>query len=261
MDGLRRLQEKLDQGSLARLGAALWAKIGSTISPVDLSWSVSLLGSGGGKLLWSTLVEQGVVDREGKVSGVILARMLERLCGKPEEETSDIRVVWTLPKQHPDADLLGSSYREAILQTIDACKRELILSSPFLEESGVNWFTEAVVRALSRNVQITVITHRADDIGSLQSKALENLRREAQDRGKKLTVYSVCEELNFMVHAKIAVSDANTFVVGSANVTGQGLGGHLECGVCASGAQAIVIKSVLARAIGSGMAALVYSTS
>lgn len=260
MDGLKRLLEELDAASIARLGAALWAKTGSRISPADLSWASSILGRDGGELLWSTLVEEGVVDREGKISGVALAEMLGRLCSGPRGDASEARVVWTLPKQHPDADVLGASYREAILQTIDACERELIFSSPFLEESGVNWLTEAIVRALSRNVEISVITHRADDIGSWQSKALENLRREAQVRGKKLTVYSVSEELNFMVHAKIAVSDAETFVVGSANVTGQGLGGHLECGVCASGSQAIVIKSVLTKTIGSGMACLVFST-
>lgn len=260
MYGLKCLSDRVNEPVIARIGAALWSRVGARLEPSDLSWASGVLGNDGKELLWCVLMEQEVVDREGRISGSALARMLELLCRGTEEEYADLKIVWTLPMQHPDAEVLGSSYRGALLKAIDASQEELMITSPFLEESGVNCLTQAVLRALSRNVEITVITCSANDIGSYQSKALENLRREAVGRGKKMRVFSICEKANFIFHAKIVVSDAKHFVVGSANVTGRGLGGHVECGVSGSGPQAEVIANVLSKTIESGIAYLVFST-
>lgn len=260
MSRLQKLCSILDETKLARLGAALWSNIGKRVELRGLTWAIPLLGLGGDCLLYEVLQESGVFDQDGKVSSIALSRCLETLAGGDPLRNGDFVVVWTLPTQHPDFNILGYTYKEAVISVIESANREIIMTSPFLQERGMNFIMGSLKRALWRDVEITILTHDASDVGSVQSQALDELRKEAGYQHKKLYVYAARSDTGYLLHAKIFVVDEESLVMGSANITGQGFGGHLEAGVVGRTLQAKQIKAVLKRTISSGMAKLIFST-
>lgn len=252
---------KLDQDKLRRLGAALWARIGSRIELSDLTWALSLFGPSGDQLVWDAAREAGVIDAEGVLLPGPLARWLGILSRGEVTEIEDSRLVWTLPPQHPEAGLLGDSYKNALIEAIAGAEHELILVSPFLHERGVVLLTNALLQALWRKVEVTVITQQANEISSDQSRALEHLRKEAELSMLPLHVYVETEKYGGMLHAKIAIADSRRLVIGSANITGAGLTSHLEAGFVIRSTDAFMAKRIITQAISSGMVTLLFSTS
>jgi phosphatidylserine/phosphatidylglycerophosphate/cardiolipin synthase-like enzyme len=260
MSRLQDLCSVLDEMKLARLGAALWSNIGKRVELEGLTWAVSLLGPSGDRLLYEVLQESGVLDQDGKVSTIALSRCLETLAGGDPLRPGEFAVVWTLPSQHPDFDVLGYTYKEAVISVIESANREIIMTSPFLQERGMNFLMGSLTRALWRGVEITILTHDVSDVGSVQSRAMEKLRKEASFQRKRLCVYAARPDLGYLLHAKIFVADEESFVMGSANITGQGFCGHIECGVVGRTPQAKQVNAILKRTISSGMAKLIFST-
>jgi phosphatidylserine/phosphatidylglycerophosphate/cardiolipin synthase-like enzyme len=91
--------------------------------------------------------------------------------------------------------------------------------------------------ALSRDVVVRLFVHDALNVGTLTSRALEELRREAERHKSDLSVYSAeagvgrDRLLNPLFHAKLIVSDKRKLLLGSANLTSHAPGSNFEAGV------------------------------
>ncbi len=260
MDQVAAVKGLLDDRRIARLGAALWYRAGARLEIADLDWTIGLLGPGGNQVLWNALVESGAISSEMILTLPGLARFLSLLSSEDTLPTGKSRLVWTLPEHHPQASRLGASYRDAILEAIETAQTELLLTSPFLQEQGIALLAEAILRALYRGVRVTIVTHSVEDLGSEQSKAIERLRREAVRLALALAVYSADITLGCLLHAKLAIADESRLVVGSANLTGSGLGRHFEAGAVLGRDEALVAKAIISDMIDADLARCVLDT-
>jgi phosphatidylserine/phosphatidylglycerophosphate/cardiolipin synthase-like enzyme len=251
------LSIRLDGNKLARMGAALWSQIGREIGVSDLSWGLGLFGPAGDRLILDALHAGGAVDKDGVLGAPSLARWLGDLTGSGGIP----RLVWTLPASHPMAAKIGDSYTKAILGVIGNTRSELVMTSPFMQEHGISSLMEALVDALGRGVKLTVLTHHADDLGSSQSIAVEELRREATRLGKSLRVFTADAPVGSMLHAKLVIADEDVMVLGSANLTSPGLEQNIEAGVVLGGGrEAKAAKQVVAELERTGLVRMVFDT-
>jgi len=254
------IRRRLDGDRLRRLGAALWFRLGTALRLQDLDWAVALLGEGGDRLLWEELRAAEVLDRENRLRPRPLARWLDSLVKEEEGEERMPQLVWTLPETHPAASELGSTYLKAILETVEAARRELVMTSPFLQEKGIMEILRAVVRALKRGVRLIVLTHAADNLASNQSVALEAIRQEAERIRGQLIVYSAPVMEGGLLHAKLVIADEERMVLGSANLTGPGLTSNLEAGVVLGCKEARLAMQIMRGLVETNIATKVFST-
>jgi phosphatidylserine/phosphatidylglycerophosphate/cardiolipin synthase-like enzyme len=251
------LRRRLDMDRLRRLGAALWFRAGACLSPQDLDWAVPLLGEGGDILIWEALREAGVLDSEGRIRPDALAAWLGDLAGERPGEIT--RLVWTLPEVHPSFPEHGNTYLQAVLETVDGARKELVMTSPFIHERGIHEIFGALIRVLKRGVRLTVLTHAADDLSSPQSVALETIRREAERIQGRLIVYSVSTADRGLLHAKLVIADGERMILGSANLTGPGLTSNFEAGVVLGREEARMALRMIQELARAGLAIIVFS--
>jgi hypothetical protein len=139
------LLTRLDDKKLSRLGAVLWSLVGRKIELSDLYWALVLLGPDGDRLMLNFMERGGALDVGRCLKAPLLARWMSNLCGA---EISS-RLVWTLPARHPLADEIGDSYTKALINEIGNAKNELILTSPFIQESGISSLLTVLTDALA----------------------------------------------------------------------------------------------------------------
>ena len=236
------IAEKLDdEQALARLAAALWARVGLVLKRDDLRWAQSLLGLDGDRKLWTALSDANALQGEPPV---LEATPLHAFLGELNKGQTNggavelpYELVWTLPSTHPEAPSNGLTYVRAIADVIRRTQRRLLIVSPFLGSTGIALLHEELLHALSRGVSITLLTHDATNLASLQSKAIEVLRRDAARVPGSIAIYTVAADdegsrtVQGLVHAKLVIGDESRLVLGSANLTGQGLSANFEAGV------------------------------
>ena len=262
MSRVRELMELLDGQKVARLGAALWFKVGSRIRIADLGWARPLLGQGGDRIVFEALEEAAAISADGILEPGPLARFLQEISTGGKSLLGVLpRLVWTLPPQHPLAERLGITYAEAILEVIREAREHLLMTSPFLQEQGIASLSEAILEALGRGVKITVLTHEVENLASSQSVALEELRREAGRLGRLLAVYTAVTPAGSLLHAKLVVADCRQTLLGSANITGPGLAHNLEAGVMLGERESSEIKDIVDGLIEGGLVKLVFDTN
>lgn len=231
MSRLDELSARLHpQDKLARLGQALWMKIGCALKKEELIWAKGILGEDGDALVWDCLLEEGVVASTfHEVDSYALSRFFGRLSCKRGPEASS-GVLWTLPKALSET-VSVNSYSEAMTNLIEAATASVILVSPYIEAKGVGALLDPLLKAMMRGAYITVVTHHAEDISSRTSLALKVLCRETAWLPGRLTVYSAVKEHNVLLHSKLVIRDRALAIVGSANLTEPGLDSNLEAGV------------------------------
>ena len=260
--GLAELKVRLsDVDKLRRLGQALWMMLERPVDPAGLVWARGLLGERGDEVLWSALVDEGVVVQpEYRVHAARLLAMLSILANASAKEADLPKLVWTLP---PELGLPGleNSYSTTAISLVHSATNTLILVSPFMEAKGVGRLLESLLIALKRRVHVSVITHGATDLSSYASSALEELRREAKDMPGVLDVYSARDALPVLLHSKLVVSDNVRSIVGSANITGRGFGENLEAGVLLGERQTGEITQVIGALLRSGLLEDAYTSS
>ena len=139
-------------------------------------------------------------------------------------------VVWTLPDELQEGN--GSrTYIQAAVRIIHTAKTAIWIVSPFLESYGVGHLIDALLAAMRRGVNVTIVAHDIEQLSGASAKALEGLRRELI-RGKgSLSVYTVHADGRLLVHPKIVLADSSAVLLGSANVTRSGMERNLEVGV------------------------------
>ena len=138
----------------------------------------------------------------------------------------DIDVVWGGPESPAGVGRLTSAVSTEGLA--DARESVLVLGDAVHDEPSV---VEALERALSRGVAVTLLCERAVD----------NPRFRGADRpfasldARRLVWPGVDRPPGASMHAKVLVVDRRVTLVGSANLTGAALGRNIECGVLVTG--------------------------
>lgn len=247
---------QLDRRVLGRMAAALWSRLDRGIQFHDLAWADDLLGDSGRQDLWEALCGSAVVDDSGQIDAVRLAAWLTTIVTAGESEP---HLLWTLPPEHPSSGQSGASYLAALLQLIGESKQELLLMSPFIQANGLSHLEDQLYLALARGVKVIIIGHGLDDLASHQSQALERLRREAVRLHARLIAYAAVPEVG-LLHAKLAVADQSTVILGSANMTGPGLGSNFEAGVILSRLPAIEVARVFRQLLSTSLVQHIFST-
>jgi phosphatidylserine/phosphatidylglycerophosphate/cardiolipin synthase-like enzyme len=180
--------------------------------------------------------------------------------GLEEGRPKDHGLVWTFPENLLRVPgVAGDGYAEALRDVVRSAEHTLTIAAPYLEARGVGLLEEALVTALQRGVSVVFLAHDVADLSSMASNALRSLQSEARRQPGRLAVYTTAPE-GVLLHLKIAVADRHRGLVGSANLTGKGLGSNVEVGARVSGHEAAELCVVVDRVIASGLAKHVFST-
>ncbi len=130
-----------------------------------------------------------------------------------------------------------------LLDIIDHARTEVWITAPFIERTGLEFLTEAIVAALARGVSVALITRPESVASGHISPFLERIEREGLTR---LRVFEVATEASDLgSHAKVCLADDEVCYLGSANLTAYGLGRHLELGARLHGDNVSVIRAAL----------------
>lgn len=154
---------------------------------------------------------------------------------------------WDLVASLPRTDLpegLRRTTGETLIQLIVQATRTLRLAAPFIDQPGLSFMAEALAAATTRGVRIEILlptrSTNADD-------ALDDLTASiaVEGRAANLSVSRLRADAPW-AHLKVLTSDSKAAYIGSANVTGAGLGGrNLELGVLVRGEPVTVVERVL----------------
>jgi phosphatidylserine/phosphatidylglycerophosphate/cardiolipin synthase-like enzyme len=256
-----RVLQGLAQDALrfGQVCAALWALSGRTIGLTDLDWARRIWGESGPQLLWETLQAAGALGgSQPQLMPIALAALITEWAAAcaPRRTDSAARlpstIVATLPPDFPLGTHSGHSLRHALIDVIDQAQTTLVLCTPYLDRAGIGYLLEALRAAALRNVAITIITHELHNPHSPNAQAVALLRHELAGAAVPMRCYTLPaattgDPASTRIHAKVLLADARVALIGSANVTGAGLGQNLEIGVRVSGLNAARVGRLLDR--------------
>jgi phosphatidylserine/phosphatidylglycerophosphate/cardiolipin synthase-like enzyme len=252
---------EIKEEHLNRFGAALLFLVGKVVRLEDFGWVLSISGPNGDQLLLDELRSFKAIDKNGiLLPGKTILWLLSKISSEYDHNNDYVKLVWTLPPKHPESGVIGSSYKDKIVEIIEGTKKELVLVSPFLAERGMATIVESLMNALYRGVVVIVITHSVEDLSSPQSRAIEDIRREASRMTANLTIYTSPPEYHHLLHAKLCISDRKMLALGSANLTGQGFSEHFEAGTVLGKEQAEEAFKIVYGLIKSGLARKTITT-
>jgi hypothetical protein len=246
-----------DATRFGQVSAALWALYGRTIGLTDLDWARQIWGAAGPQLLWTVLHAGGALNGQPpKLIPIALAALIAdwaNLCtqrGRGATVLMHDTIVATLPHGFPIAAQSGLSLRQAAIAIIDQTMTTLVLCTPYLDRAGISLLLDALRAAAFRNVAITIITQELHNPQSPNAQAIALLRHELAGAGTPLCCYSALpadmgEPTVTRIHAKVLLADAHIALIGSANITGAGLGHNVEMGVVVKGAEVVGLVSLL----------------
>jgi phosphatidylserine/phosphatidylglycerophosphate/cardiolipin synthase-like enzyme len=263
-----------DTDLVARLAAPLWARVGRTIGVGDLSWTRSLAGEDAPTIVWTALEEaSGVASHELLLSAESVARLCTSLLypgheGAASSDSDELRprLVWTLPLAHLGHASRGATYRDAIVDLVNQASEQLTLVSPFLDSAGIGGLLSPLLNAMSRGVNVTLLTHDALDLGSFTSRAIEDFRREADRVGGRFAVYSAeagsgqDRQTHPLLHSKLVICDKKAVLIGSANLTSHALASNFEAGVLLGSEAALEVSRIVYDMINSRYIYIVFGS-
>ena len=164
--------------------------------------------------LWAEL------RRAGRIHGAHRLRHLRRRFrpALATSVTSAPPLHWTVP---PGTATEGTpAYADAVLALINTAQRELVLVSPWiaplLTDAGRNTVTNAVLGALYRGVQVTLVSADTATLGAAQRQILDGLRAGAARHGACLVWHVVQPEDASLVQATIIIRDREAGLLGTA---------------------------------------------
>jgi len=133
---------------------------------------------------------------------------------------------------------------ETLVGIMTEAKDTIQLVAPFVDDAGIGILAPAIAAATARGVMANLIFARWTD---WEKSAAGVLRREAARAGdlQRITIMRTREPSPWP-HLKVAIVDGLVAYVGSANVTGAGLGGrNMELGVLLRGKGVSAVAAVL----------------
>jgi phosphatidylserine/phosphatidylglycerophosphate/cardiolipin synthase-like enzyme len=234
-----------DTDLVSRLAAPLWARSGRKITVDDLAWTRALGGESAPQVVWGALAEcAGSSNPEMRLDPECIAGLCSALLSpaavasaEPNRPNNSPGLVWTLPSTHAANASRGLSYRDTIIELVCRSLERLILVAPFIDAAGIGSILTPLLSAMLRGVRVDLLTHDALNLSSFTSRAIEELRREAERIRGRLTVYSADagsgrdRQTHPLLHSKLVVRDASEVIVGSANLTSHALASNFEAGV------------------------------
>jgi phosphatidylserine/phosphatidylglycerophosphate/cardiolipin synthase-like enzyme len=111
-----------------------------------------------------------------------------------------------------------------------------------------------------------LITHDLSDIASTNSRAVEELRKEAERVSGRLEVFSASRargrdrEHYPLLHAKLLIIDRRKLLLGSANLTSYGLSSNFEAGTLLGQRDAQEADEMVRYLIEAGLVQSVFRT-
>lgn len=146
-----------------------------------------------------------------------------------------------------------SQLLSAIASEVKDATDSIVIVAPFFEGTGLERLREVLADAVSRGVELTIITRYLSDVDSHNRSVIgefvESLEDQSDTADRVRTVdYTVWDDSvpdgerrqdgarpAFTLHAKVIVFDDDTAYLGSANVTDYGFDRYLELGVLLRG--------------------------
>jgi phosphatidylserine/phosphatidylglycerophosphate/cardiolipin synthase-like enzyme len=257
---------------IARLAAPLWARVGRPLTVTELDWVRALAGERGPVAIWNALLElDAITGSPPRLQAKGLVRLFSYLLameGMQEQDDQQAfpQLVWTLPAMDVSHTSRRKTYSEAVVELINQADEQLVLVSPFFDSAGLGRLLSPLMDALLRRVKVVILTHDALNLASLTSRAIEELRQEAERARVDLTVYTGeaskgHDRLSHpLLHAKLVVCDCSRILIGSANLTSYALSVNLETGVLLGSAAAKEALSVIDSIIEAKYVCLVFRT-
>lgn len=154
---------------------------------------------------------------------------------------------WDLVASLPRTEIpegLRRTTGETLIQLVVRATRTLRLAAPFIDQPGLSFMAEALAAATTRGVRLEILlptrsTHADDALDDLTATIA------AEGRSANFSVSRLREDAPW-AHLKVLTSDSEAAYIGSANVTGAGIGGrNLELGVLVRGESVLVVERVL----------------
>lgn len=133
---------------------------------------------------------------------------------------------------------------ETLIGLVASAKKLVRIAAPFMDETGMGHLVEPLAAATTRGVQVELlVSYRSEH----QDRALAALISGLERGGARehLRVFRVAQSAPWP-HLKVLIADSSAAYIGSANLTGPGMGGrNVELGVLVKGAQVKVIDLLL----------------
>jgi phosphatidylserine/phosphatidylglycerophosphate/cardiolipin synthase-like enzyme len=216
----------------------------------------------------------GLVDASSAVDPVVAAELLVAIdvlaaADVPTHHPPQLEppgLVFTVPA--PVAGLVESHHRldVVMLQTITSATEHLVVGGPYFNDRSVQVLSSRLVAAVeARGVDVIAYGHkqtRADSaevpigpdydapLKSLVDDLLDAVRTSGRGSVRLLWFSGPASSL---MHAKFIIADRSSGYLGSANLTSQGMGEHLEVGVRLEPSQASQLVSLLDALQAAGM--------
>jgi phosphatidylserine/phosphatidylglycerophosphate/cardiolipin synthase-like enzyme len=155
---------------------------------------------------------------------------------------------WDLVASIPSAAVLPAGLRrttgETLIQLVVHATRTLRLAAPFIDRPGLSFMGEALAAATTRGVLLEILLPTSS---THADSALDDLSATISADGHSANFSgSTLRDDAPWAHLKVLTSDSKSAYIGSANVTGAGIGGHnLELGVLVRGEPVAVVERVL----------------
>lgn len=153
-------------------------------------------------------------------------------------------LVASLPGGTPLPPGLRRTTGETLVQLAVGATRTLRLAAPFINQVAIAFLADSLAAATARGVSLEVLLPtRSTHAGS----ALGELERIIRSHGDiaRLSVAALQDDAPW-AHLKVLSADAIAAYIGSANVTGAGIGGrNLELGILVRGTAVATVEAVL----------------
>lgn len=168
--------------------------------------------------------------------------------------------VCTLPSQDPafeDYDPIDFGMQQITSRLLNLCRESeesIVLVSPYLEVSGMDWLFPGLEGALERGVDLTLVSRELNE-GEPNFRAIERLVAVAEECDGELTVYDYyqprpdSDKPLYTLHSKVLLADDSTAYLGSANFTKYGFSENLEVGVVLQGSKLNQLADLLSHLI------------
>lgn len=153
-------------------------------------------------------------------------------------------LVATLPSGASPPAGLRRTTGETLVHLVASATQRLCLAAPFIDRTGLSFMGDALAAATARGVRLEILlptrsTHADDALHDLTATI------EADGSPDCYSVAALRADAPW-AHPKVLTADSIAGDIGSANVTGAGIGGrNLELGVLVRGEQVAIVERVL----------------
>lgn len=188
------------------------------------------------------------VEYESCMALIVDARRARRVLDTAAEGSTrqSFELVCTLPNRDPafaDRDPVDFRMQQITSRLLSLCREaqeSLLVVSPYLELSGIEWLVPGLEGALERGVDVTLVSRELEP-GEPNYEAIRSLVEVATGYDGELAVYDYYEHDPdtdrplYTLHSKVLIADDDVAYIGSANFTKYGFSENLEVGVVLTG--------------------------